>query len=103
MGIPGFWGGTKQVNIASGERFFLSVARLYWYVHLNMHLGNWASPGYGGNTLKASSKNEKQNKKYPSSQGKFPDGDNSITEDGHILPLSPCETKVWIGEVKRIF
>lgn len=58
-----------------------------------------------GNTRIASSKNKKQNKKekYPGSRGEFPDGDNPITEDGHVLPLGPCETKVWVGEVKRNF
>lgn len=107
MSIPGFWGGTKRGNITAvmSEHHSLSCS-MFILVCASKHTsGKLGFTRTWGNTLKASSKNEQQNKKekHPSSRGEFPDGDNPITEDGHRLPLGPCKTKVWVGEVKKIF
>lgn len=72
MGIPGFWGGTKRENITSGERFFLSVACLYWYVHLNVHLGNWALPGHGETHQKLHPKMKNKTRNTPAPEANSP-------------------------------
>lgn len=60
MGIPGFWGGTKRVNITSGERF---VSMFILVRASKQAFGKTGFARTWGKTLKASSKNEKQNKK----------------------------------------